>query len=124
MSASRSTPPASSPSRTRSAGRGVPVLKDLSIPVFTGIIGYVTNWTGIWMLFKPLQFKGFKVPGLAYLAKLMPRKVQQIPGVMRGGIAWQGIIPSRSAKMGSISVDKTIAKIGTAKDFYNSLEPE
>jgi uncharacterized membrane protein YheB (UPF0754 family) len=100
------------------------VIKDISIPVFTGIIGYVTNWTGIWMLFNPLEFKGVRVPGLAYLAKLMPRKVQQIPGVMHGGIGWQGIIPSRAAKMGSISVDKTIAKIGSASDFYESLDPE
>ena len=100
------------------------MLKDLTIPVFTGIIGYVTNWSGIWMLFNPLEFKGVKVPGLAYLAKLMPRKVQQIPGVMHGGVGWQGIIPSRAAKMGSISVDKTLAKIGSAHDFYDSLDPE
>jgi uncharacterized membrane protein YheB (UPF0754 family) len=100
------------------------LIEDLTIPLFTGIIGYVTNWTGIWMLFNPLEFKGIKVPGLAYLAKLMPRKVQQIPGVMHGGVGWQGIIPSRAAKMGSISVDKTIAKIGSASDFYEALDPE
>jgi uncharacterized membrane protein YheB (UPF0754 family) len=100
------------------------LIKDISIPIFTGVIGYVTNWTGIWMLFNPLEFKGFKVPGLSYLAKLAPRKIQQIPGVMHGGIGWQGIIPSRAAKMGSIAVDKTIAKIGSASDFYESLEPE
>ena len=100
------------------------MIKDLSIPVFTGIIGYITNWSGIWMLFNPLEFKGFRFPGLQYLAKLAPRKVQQIPGVMHGGVGWQGIIPSRAAKMGSISVDKTIAKIGSASDFYESLDPE
>ena len=95
-----------------------------TIPLFTGGIGYVTNWSGIWMLFNPLEFKGFRLPGLAYLAKLAPRKVQQIPGVMHGGVGWQGIIPSRAAKMGSIAVDKTIAKIGSASDFYESLDPE
>ncbi|MEA2125749.1 MAG: hypothetical protein QOI80_2531 [Solirubrobacteraceae bacterium] len=100
------------------------MIKDLSIPVFTGIIGYVTNWTGIWMLFNPLEFKGVRIPGLSYLAKLLPRKVQQIPGVMHGGVGWQGIIPSRAAKMGSISVDKTIAKIGSASDFYDALDPD
>ncbi len=100
------------------------MIKDLSIPVFTGIIGYITNWSGIWMLFNPLEFKGFTFPGLKYLAKLAPRKVQQIPGVMHGGVGWQGIIPSRAAKMGSIAVDKTIAKIGSASDFYESLDPE
>lgn len=100
------------------------MLEDLTIPLFTGIIGYVTNWTGIWMLFNPLQFKGVRLPGLAWLVRLLPRKVQQVPGVMHGGVGWQGIIPSRAAKMGSIAVDKTIAKIGSASDFYESLEPE
>ena len=96
----------------------------LTIPLFSGAIGYVTNWTGVWMLFNPLHFKGVRVPGLRALASVLPRKVQEIPGVMHGGIGWQGIIPSRAAKMGSIAVDKGIAKIGTASDFYRQLEPE
>ena len=29
------------------------LLKDISIPVFTGVIGYIINWTGVWMLFRP-----------------------------------------------------------------------
>lgn len=96
----------------------------ITIPLFSGAIGYVTNWTGVWMLFNPLYFKGVRVPGLAALATLLPRKVQEIPGIMHGGLGWQGIIPSRAAKMGSIAVDKGIAKIGTAADFYKQLEPE
>jgi uncharacterized membrane protein YheB (UPF0754 family) len=100
------------------------VIKDLSVPLFTGIIGYITNWSGIWMLFNPLQFKGFRLPGLAYLAKLAPRKLQEIPGVMHGAVGWQGIIPSRAAKMGSIAVDTTISKLGSPHDFYQALEPE
>jgi uncharacterized membrane protein YheB (UPF0754 family) len=76
------------------------------------------------MLFNPLRFKGVRLPGLAPLASLLPRKVQQIPGVMQGGVGWQGIIPSRAAKMGSIAVDKGIAKIGTPGDFYGQLEPD
>jgi uncharacterized membrane protein YheB (UPF0754 family) len=97
----------------------------ISVPVFTGAIGYVTNWTGIWMLFEPVQFKGMHVPGLSKLVHgVMPRKVQQIPGLMNGGLGWQGIIPSRAAKMGSIAVDKGISKVGSPKEFYEQLEPE
>ena len=33
-------------------------------------------------------------------------------------------MPARAAKMGSIAVDKVIAKVGTPKDFYEQLEPE
>ena len=94
----------------------------LTIPLFSGAIGYATNWTGVWMLFHPLRFRGFRLPGLAPLARLLPRKIQQIPGVMVGGVGWQGIIPSRAAKMGSIAVDKGIAKVGSARDFYDQLD--
>ena len=100
------------------------LLKDLTIPLFTGAIGYLTNWTGVWMLFYPVRFSGWRVPGLSRLAPLLPRRIQQIPGVMQGGVGWQGIIPSRAAKMGSISVDKGIAKLGSPADFYNELDPE
>ncbi len=100
------------------------LLKELTIPLFTGAIGYLTNWTGVWMLFYPVGFAGWRVPGLKRLAPLLPRRIQQIPGVMRGGVGWQGIIPSRAAKMGSISVDKGIAKLGSPADFYRQLDPE
>ena len=50
--------------------------------------------------------------------------MQQIPGVMQGGVGWQGIIPSRAAKMGSIAVDKGIAKLGSTSDFYKQLDEE
>ena len=96
----------------------------ISIPLFTGAIGYLTNWSGVWMLFSPVHFKGWRVPGLAALAEVLPRKIQQIPGIANGGIGWQGIIPSRAAKMGSIAVDKGIAKVGSASDFYEQLGPE
>src|SRR5881392_1084251 len=96
----------------------------LTIPLFSGAIGYTTNWTGVWMLFNPVRFRGFGLPGLAPLAKLLPRKLQQVPGIMNGGVGWQGIIPSRAAKMGSIAVDKGIAKVGSNADFYHHLDPE
>jgi hypothetical protein len=50
--------------------------------------------------------------------------VQEIPGLLEGGFGWQGIVPARAAKMGSIAVDKVIAKVGTPRDFYRQLEPE
>jgi uncharacterized membrane protein YheB (UPF0754 family) len=102
----------------------VDVFSLVTVPLFTGAIGYVTNWTGVWMLFYPVRFAGWRVPGLAAIASALPRKIQQIPGVMRGGLGWQGIIPSRAAKMGSIAVDKGIAKLGSPADFYQQLEPE
>lgn len=95
-----------------------------SIPVFTAVVGWLINWTGLIMLFYPIHFHGFKIPGMAELARLAPRKLQEVPGILQGGIGWQGIVPARAAKMGSIAVDKAIAKLGTPAEFYQQLEPD
>ena len=107
----------------------MPSLDDLrwpliAIPLISGLIGYVTNWVGIKMLFYPVRFVGFRVPGLAQLGRLAPRKLQAVPGLARGRVGWQGVIPSRAAKMGSIAVDKGVAKLGSAQEFYTELDPE
>lgn len=99
-------------------------VKLVTIPFFTGAIGWLINWTGLIMLFNPVRFYGFRVPGLLELSTLLPRKLQEVPGIMQGGIGWQGIIPARAAKMGSILVDKAIAKLGTAGEFFQELEPD
>jgi hypothetical protein len=99
-------------------------IKLITIPFFTGAIGWLINWTGLIMLFNPVRFHGFRVPGLYELSRLLPRKLQEVPGIMQGGVGWQGIIPARAAKMGSILVDKAIAKLGTPAEFYQQLEPD
>ena len=87
---------------------------------FTGVVGFLINWTGLIMLFSPVQFHGIKVPGMRQLSRVLPRKIQEVPGILQGGLGWQGIVPARAAKMGSIAVDKAIDKLGTPKEFYHS----
>jgi uncharacterized membrane protein YheB (UPF0754 family) len=99
-------------------------IKLITIPFFTGAIGWLINWTALIMLFNPVRFRGWNIPGLYELSRLLPRKLQEVPGVMQGGVGWQGIIPARAAKMGSISVDKAIAKLGTPAEFFKELEPD
>jgi hypothetical protein len=96
----------------------------LSVPIFTGVVGWLINWTGLIMLFSPVRFRGVTVPGMRQLSRVLPRKLQEVPGILQGGIGWQGIVPARAAKMGSIAVDKAIAKLGTPKEFYQQLEPD
>lgn len=96
----------------------------LTIPIFTGVIGWLINWSGLLMLFSPQKFYGFRVPGLKQVAAFLPRRLQEIPGIVYGRIGWQGIVPARAAKMGSIASDKAIAKLGTPAEFYQQLEPD
>lgn len=97
----------------------------ITIPLFTGVIGYITNWTGVLMLFRPIGFRGVRLPGLKILFPLLPRRVQVLPLIRYDGrIGWQGIVPSRADKMASIAVDKGLAKLGSISDFYRELEPD
>jgi uncharacterized membrane protein YheB (UPF0754 family) len=100
------------------------ILALITIPFFTGAIGYITNWTGVLMLFYPVEFRGYRSRLLHSMARLLPYRIQQIPGVMVGGIGWQGIIPSRAAKMGSLAVDAGIAKLGKPGEYWNQFEPD
>jgi uncharacterized membrane protein YheB (UPF0754 family) len=59
----------------------------------------------------------------ALLSPALPRHARAGTGAA-GGLGWQGIIPSRAAKMGSIAVDKGIAKLGSPAEFYRQLEPD
>src|ERR1700736_5895372 len=100
-------------------------IKELTIPVFTGVIGYITNWTGVLMLFAPLEYHGIRIPGLRTLAPFLPKKVKLVPlGLGQGKFGWQGVIPSRAQKMGSVAVDKGLAKLGSVSEFYEMLEPQ
>jgi uncharacterized membrane protein YheB (UPF0754 family) len=97
----------------------------ISVPLFTGVIGYITNWTGVLMLFEPIRFHGIKVPLLRVLFPYFPRRVQVLPLFRYDGyVGWQGIVPSRADKMASIAVDKGLAKLGSIGDFYRELEPD
>jgi uncharacterized membrane protein YheB (UPF0754 family) len=96
----------------------------ITVPIVTGVIGYTTNWTGVLMLFYPVHFRGLRAKWLQRIARRLPYKIRQIPGLMIGGIGWQGIVPSRAAKMGSLAVDSGIAKLGTPEEFFKQLDPE
>src|SRR5579859_6066119 len=76
------------------------------------------------MLFYPVHFRGLRAPWLQRISRRLPYRLRQIPGVMVGGLGWQGIVPSRAAKMGSLAVDSGIAKLGTPREFFKQLDPE
>ena len=73
----------------------------LSMPVISGIVGYVTNVIAIKMMFHPLDFIG-KPPYLG----------------------WQGIIPRRAAKMAAISVDTITSNLITPEEMFERLDAE
>lgn len=77
------------------------ILVYLAIPVTSALVGWLTNIVAIKMTFYPIKFVGIK-PFLG----------------------WQGIIPSKAAKMSSISVDLWTSKLINIEDLFSQIEPE
>ncbi|WP_431953774.1 hypothetical protein [Nocardia lijiangensis] len=96
----------------------------VTFPIFSALAGWLTNWTGVLMLFWPVQFRGFRVPGLQVLYPYLPRRVQVLPTFSGDGrrLGFQGFIPARAEKMASICVDKALMRIGSPKDFIHELD--
>ena len=73
----------------------------LSIPITSALVGWLTNILAIKMTFYPLKFIG-------------------IPPYF----GWQGIIPSKAAKMSSISVDLWTTKLINVKELFSQIDPK
>ncbi|MGN2635141.1 hypothetical protein ACTD5D_02885 [Nocardia takedensis] len=96
----------------------------ITFPIFSALAGWLTNWTGVLMLFWPVRFRGVTVPGLAVLYPYYPRRVQVLPTFSGDGrqLGFQGFIPARAEKMASICVDKALMRIGSPRDFIHELD--
>lgn len=75
--------------------------KYASIPIVAAIVGWSTNWVAIKMLFYPVEPVG-KPPYWG----------------------WQGILPSKAAKMGVITTETTLSKLGSIEEVFASMEPK
>ena len=98
----------------------------ITIPLFTGAIGYVTNLSGVWMLFYPVRFAGSQsARSLVSLANLMPRRIQQIPGLGQGGLRLAGNRPLAGGEDWARSRStRGSPKLGGPGDFYRQLDAE
>ena len=80
------------------------------IPICAAIIGYITNWVGVNMLFYPLKWTGFPI--------------LKIEGQPLGFIGWQGIVPAKRIAMASRIVDITISKLISIPEVFGRLKPK
>ncbi|MGW0250207.1 hypothetical protein ACWDYH_26640 [Nocardia goodfellowii] len=100
------------------------VVELITFPIFSALAGWLTNWTGVLMLFWPVRFRGIRIPGLHLLYPYFPRRVQVLPTFSGDGrrLGFQGFIPARAEKMASICVDKALMRIGSPRDFIHELD--
>lgn len=80
----------------------------LSIPVVAALVGYVTNYIGVWMLFYPIQWKGIPL--------------KRWPEQPLGLVGWQGVVPAKRFVMSKKMVDVTINKLLSIKEVFQQLD--
>jgi len=73
----------------------------LSIPLISGIIGYVTKVVAIQMMFLPLEFTG-----------------------IRPWLGWQGVVPRKAEKMATIAVDIMTRRLIKPSEIFARLDPK
>ncbi len=73
----------------------------LSMPITSGIVGYVTNVVAIKMMFLPLEFIG-KPPFLG----------------------WQGIVPRKAGKMATIACNTIVPRLVSEQEIFERLDPK
>jgi uncharacterized membrane protein YheB (UPF0754 family) len=81
----------------------------ISIPIVAAMVGYITNWVGVKMLFYPIQWRGF--PFVRW------------EGEPLGLFGWQGIVPAKRFKMAGTMVDVTITKLLSIPEIFGRLNP-
>ncbi len=74
----------------------------LSMPITSGLVGYVTNVLAIKMMFYPLEFVGIRPPWLG----------------------WQGIVPRKAGKMASIATDTIVPRLVSEQEIFDRLDPQ
>ena len=73
----------------------------LAMPFVAAAIGYYTKVVAIKMMFKPLNFVGW-----------------------RPFLGWQGIVPRKAATMASIACDLMMERLLKPEDVFDKLDPQ
>lgn len=85
-------------------------LEFVSIPIVAALVGYVTNWVGVKMLFYPIQWMGIPI--------------YRLPNQPLGLIGWQGIVPAKREAMAAKLVEVTISKLLKVSEVFAQLDPK
>lgn len=84
----------------------------LLIPTFAALIGWGTNVLALKMTFYPLEYVGFG-----------ERNFRRY-GVGPWHLGWQGIVPSKAAKMARTAIAKLTGELVDVQEVFSRIDPE
>lgn len=81
----------------------------LIIPCIAALVGYITNWLAVKMIFYPINFWGIPI-----------WRRSEIP---LGLIGWQGIVPCKTQAMTIAVVDMVTTQLLTVSEAFSRIDP-
>lgn len=82
----------------------------ITIPMVAAMVGFVTNWVGVKMLFYPIEYLGVEW----YRAEDSPY----------GFFGWQGVVPTKTEKMATRLTKIVTEKLLSLKEAFSRVEPD
>ena len=73
----------------------------LSIPLISALVGWLTNYLAVKMMFYPIEFVGIKP-----------------------FFGWQGLIPAKRRQMAEIEVELVLGKLLSVEELAQRLDPD
>jgi len=81
-----------------------------TIPLFAGLVGWVTNKVAVDMIFYPVEFAGLRL--------------KTYPEQPLGWIGWQGIVPAKAGTMAARLTELITTKLVDVKEVFGRLSPD
>ncbi|KAI2499880.1 hypothetical protein MHU86_14618 [Fragilaria crotonensis] len=81
----------------------------LMIPVVAALVGWITNWMAVQMIFYPIQFWGIPL--------------YRRPEIPLGLLGWQGIVPCKTRPMSIVMVNMVTSQLLSVKEVFARLSP-
>ena len=81
----------------------------LMIPVVAALVGWITNWMAVQMIFYPIQFWGIPL--------------YRRPEVPLGLLGWQGIVPCKTRPMSIVMVNMVTSQLLSVRQVFARLSP-
>ncbi|GAB5360411.1 hypothetical protein AAMO2058_000625600 [Amorphochlora amoebiformis] len=82
----------------------------LPIPIIAALVGWLTNWLAVQMIFYPIEWKGWA----------LQRWTDQPFGLF----GWQGIVPAKAGAMSERMVDMVTTKLLCVPEVFGKLRPD
>ncbi len=79
------------------------------MPLMSGVVGWLTNVLALEMTFYPIEFFGTEW-----------YRIDEQPWGLFG---WQGIIPTKAAKMAATVADLSTQKLFSVQDMFSRIDP-